>query len=478
MTSRELATQILRANPNQFEKKIPPLLDRLAAQQLGFNWEHGGTLNLKISELKQFFEKQDICAARTGHLGNWDHMAKGCAGTLDHNANAVKSGLAYPYVYDLNQTENNQMNSGDTVYLSGSVVENGQRKILDLYTWDGSLFAKRDRSESYFVPFVMAQLSDGLVPLSQIHKNRNTAFKNTKYHSDILLSYEPKLRALLKALIRHIRRENSSTLRLEDLVDRVISKDGIMTRCHATLSTTGVQVGPCRYDTCDELIDAILLPIKAAQAPNAFFDQVDDWPDFVPFMSLSLISALDYLFAETDDEFLFYAEWGAFGSAGYPPKSRGYFKEKSRSVKKIFELAQKVNKSQKSAFCLLLPSSIFTLLPCSAYPADESLIQDLFTQVLSKTAEISPKDVAKFSQTVDEVSANWWLKNRLELSDYFCGRFENKRCVFVENAKHEKAEPIFLPEFDQLTLQQACLLVGGLFQIAKKSQEVSYAAAS
>ena len=82
---------------------------------------------------------------------------------------------------------------------------------------------------------------------------------------------------------------------------------------------------------------------------------------------------------------------GAFDSAGYPPRSGGYYKKKAGLIKNIYEviLAQKYTGVSPLLF-VLLPSAIFNLLPSNNYPQDVFYIEKLLYEVLKIGEQNNP----------------------------------------------------------------------------------------
>jgi len=474
MLTKALYDRFQDYNLDQNSKNKKRTFESLFNREAAFEWLHAGTLRMPIAEVNELIQKNSLQVARTGHLGNWQEIFAGRAGALDHNGTSCGASLAFPYIYDMNQTENEELTSGDTVYLVGSMVNKDHRTILEVYTWDGNSFVQRSRQNSYFVPFVLTSSENGLVPLCAIHKPNCLLYKNARFFSDTSLENKEKITQVLKFLIEEIMTNKDCGLHWSDLFDKVVSVDGIMKRADIQWTSNGIQVGTTVFEDLSHLLEAIFIPMQAVQNPVWFINNVRALPDCMPFMSLPLLSYFDCLFNQSKDSqnpISIYLEWGAFGSAAYPPRVRGYFKEKVRVVKKIANMVLQKDHEIKPVFYLLLPSSIFNLLPNSAYPEDASLIALLFEEVLNESALKTQTDAGFVMKVIEEITLHWWLKNKDKLSNYYKVRYSDRRSVFHRAAVYEKAETVFLPQFYQLTLQQACMIVGGMFQAAQFEKE-------
>jgi len=455
------------AQNSKIKKRV---YEKLLNKESAFEWLHAGTLSMPIGELFALINKHALKIPRTGHLGNWQEIFAGKAGALDHNGTVCSNGLGFPYIYDANQTENDDFSSGDTVYLVGSIVNGLQRVLLDIYTWNAETFVQRNRNNSYFTPFAFTHSKDGLRSLCVIHKESCLLYEEAQFFSDVILNHQEIVKHVVRLLLEEIISNQEADIGFNDLFDRTVSLDGKMVRANIQYKQGCIVVGSTFFKDVDQFLDAIFIPMRAAQDPDWFLKNVHTLPENMPFMSLALLSYLDCLFRQSEDAqspISTYLEWGAFGSAAYPPRFRGYFKEKVRVIKKIANIMSRKDESIKSIFYVLLPASIFNLLPNSAYPEDAVLVEKLFEDVLKEPMLKTQTDQGGLMEIIERIVFQWWSNNEDKLSNYYKARFRDRRTVFHKMAAYESAKPIFLSQFYHLTLQQACMIVGGLFQVAQ-----------
>lgn len=161
--------------------------------------------NIQIKNLITIIKSNtDITPPRTGHIGNWGEISKGYAGTLDYNKLICQEqDIGYPLIYNFNQTENKCLSSGDTVYLPGSIISDGNRKLLPIHTWNGNYFINRNRENSYFSPFVLTEFDGQKESLITVQKKRMNKLQNFNFRyleSEILNEVE-LVKSIFKLLI-------------------------------------------------------------------------------------------------------------------------------------------------------------------------------------------------------------------------------------------------------------------------------------
>lgn len=452
---------------------LAKMVKTYTTDKTGFDWLHAGKLSMPINELIAII-KLGLSPTRTGHLGNWQEMALGRACALDHNGTVCgKMNLGYPLILDLNQTENEQMETGDIVYLPGSIVNRERREKLSLFTWDGKAFIERSREISYFVPFVLTKINNRLIPLTMVHKGNISVFANTEYFSSLFIRNIDLFKRILQSVFKYIQQTTSPVITLGDIVDRRITLQGQEIREKLHYSQGEYKIGGMSYSNYDDLIEAILLPLFAAHEPTSFFERIAFMPQIMPFLSLSFICVMGYILSNISGSketspacFKIHMEWGAFDSAGYPPRSGGYYKKKAGLIKNIYEviLAQKIPGVSPLLF-VLLPSAIFNLLPSNNYPQDVFYIEKLLYEVL-KIGEQNNPSTDIMMKKIEKMTDAWFKTYSHELSAYYVGRFTKKRCVHHQTQYHDRGEEILLPLFEQLTVQQACMLTGALYKSA------------
>ncbi len=450
---------------------------------LAFDWIHSGRLSMKIRELSEIIKNSPILPPRTGHLGNWQEIAAGRGNALDHNGVVCGRNLAYPLIVDFNQTENSSMDSGDVVYLPGSIVNNGERQLLDIYTWNGTAFEARSREFSYFLPFVLTRRQGKFIPLTVIQRKNCLSYENAKFISSIIFGQLELVKEVLRKVIEYVRADSSGNLTLNDLVDRSVSIEGKLIRTELKFSAGKYQSDDMLYSSIDELVDALILPFKAAHDPQGFFDQINHMPKWMPFLSLPFLCTLysilnTHLLHQAENHMISrkpfnpYLEWGAFDSAGYPPKSAGYFKKKASTIKEIYRIVIHLFPDIEPLLFILLPSAIFNLLPGKTYPDDISSVEELLSDILHETTGIKSSAADLMLGKIELVTRSWLKDKKSKLSSYYLNKFSSKRCIHLEKPLIASNPVVDLSQFNELSLQQACMTLGSLREIISQQEHL------
>jgi hypothetical protein len=150
--------------------------------------------------------------------------------------------------------------------------------------------------------------------------------------------------------------------------------------------------------------------------------------------------------------------WGARDMAGFPPRKNGYFVEKSttRSLRAILNTLVATFPEVDPVCFLLLPASIFMLCPTSAHPRDVELLSELINQV----RKIPPDQGA-----VDAATRSWLSLRSHELSQYFLRRFHPRHGILHAKSPAAASKPIEASGFGEITIRQACMIVGALVDL-------------
>jgi hypothetical protein len=450
------------------ERKIEEYRQRSSA----FDWVNMATIPLTIARLLEVL-RQTSCLVppRTGHLGNWSDIITGHIGPRnDNTVICSEQKLGYPLLLDFNQTEDLTLQKGDLTYLPGSIVERGKREELPLFTWNGTQFVERTREDPLFVPFVLTPVEGQLLPLTQIQRRRYSKHENIpfRFFSSIVCQKQQLIKEILTVLIA----EAHTQQELVQIVDRAVTLDGHMLRSAIHVEGTGYRVAQSWYKDACSLVDAILLPYQAAANPESFFHAISALPEALPLLASSfglLLFAIlhtHYPGCAIERSTMTrpcnpHVHWGALDMAGYPPKKRGYYPKKvpyARSVhKKLVTHFPEID----PIFFILLPSSIFLLWPSDAYPEDLALIEQLIHAVHQTTDSLLGAHEA-LAHEIDR-QVRLWLP-QAHLSAHFLLRFTGKPKILVLDAMPVQSKALEPEGFASLTLQQASLLVGSLYE--------------
>ncbi|MEU0332763.1 DUF6025 family protein [Streptomyces sp. NPDC006193] len=438
--------------------------DALAAGEKTFSPVHLGTQDVPIGTLLQLLRRDpELLPPRTGHLGNWEDIALGRSGPMDFNTAICGGGHGYPLIYGFTRTEA-ATEGGDEAYQPGSLIEQGKRDVLDLYTWDGRAFVRRDRSRPLFCPLTQAEVDGGLVPLVDLHWRRMLKIPGYRFRqwAAVLVENGPLVTDMLTLLIEQADATAKQGTRLPELISQAVRLDGDVARCDLTADGAGYLLDGYRYPSARALAEAAMVLVRALVEPAAFFEQLAGLPPVLPVMSLQLTNVLfglldthhpdrrDRPAGAAESPFITHVHWGARAMAGCPPRRGGYLTRRStvRSLRAITTpLVRRFEQARPVAF-VLLPAQVFMLCPPSTSPADAALLADLFGKVRAAGPDAA------------HATALGWLGDHREgLSGYLRGRFRSGSGVPADGALREPAVPVEPDGFRELTFRQASAVV-------------------
>lgn len=442
-------------------------MEALRDRRRAFERVHVGMLDVPIGSLLDALQHDpDGVPPRSGHLGNWDEIARGRAGAMDFNQAICAGGYGYPLIYSFTQTEAESPRAGDWVYLPGSIVTYGTRTPLALHTWDGTAFAPRGRDHALFSPFVQADVDGELVALTELHWRRMQGLERFRFRHEaaVILEHEEQVRAILAHLLEAARARSNSRRAFGALIAATVALDGAVTRCDIVPEGNGYRLGDRRYRSTQELVDAALVPFRAAADPQRFFAEIAELPDALPVVGHIVVGVLSAMFAASQarprggGSVNVHLHWGARAMAGFPPRRRGYFMERStgRSMRDICTTLVAGFNDIGPLCIVLLPAATFMLCPGSAYPADEELLGELFADIAAE----GERTIA--APEIEAIVHRWLERRRHALSSYFVDRFRAGSGLLYGSAPSAPSEPIEPPGFRALTFRQACAIVGAL----------------
>lgn len=455
------------------------MVDSFQKRTLSFSWVNMATTHLPISKLYTILQTIPLLSVpRTAHLGNWNDLMHGCIGR--NNANTVvcrERKVGYPFLYEFTQTEDDALKQGDTIYQPGSVIEGGKRRTLQLFTWDGTQFVERSRDKAYFMPFVMTPFEGELIPLTRVHRLRCLELRDIPFQfaSDLIYAQRNLIKAVLTVLIEEAMSQPDPAHGLIRIIDRSATLDGSLLRGNIRVEGKGFHIGDSFYSSTNELVDAVMLPYQAAANPNSFFAHMASIPHTLPVLSKTMIplfySILNTHYPNCTVERATmtqpcnpHFEWGANGMAGYWPKKFGWFPREARYARTIHQTIINHFSEIDPIFFVLLPSSIFLLWPNSAYPQDQEPVARLIQMIHEKTDSLLQKDSQYLVQVTDEIVQQWADQEGCSLSAYFIKRFGGKPTQSVPSALPVGSTSLEPAGFAALTIQQASLIVGALYE--------------
>ena len=463
---------------------LAPAAETLTGQGGAFAPVNLSTRDIPVGTLLDALAAEEgLLPPRSGHLGNWEDIALGRSGPMDFNTAVCGGGHGFPLIYGFTQTEADEP-GGDGVYLPGSLVEGGRRRLLPLFTWDGRAFVRRDRSRPLFCPLVQTEVDGEPTPLVEVHWRRMQAIPGYRFELEAtrLVAHGPLVVDMVCVLLAEAGRKENPRRAFAELISHAVRLDGRVARCELRPDGTGYVLDGHRFASARELAQAALLPLQALTEPSSFFGRMGDLPPVLPMMSHLLTTVLSALFGAdhpdvsaitgaaqpadlagstapsdhrstpgvTEDGFRVHLHWGARAMAGCPPRRGGYFARKStaRALRGITgPLVRDFNEAHPLCF-VLLPAPVFMLCPPDTSAGDAENLADLFKAVLSVPGE-----------QAYETALGWLAGHRDGLSVYLLDRFRDGSGVPHDGAGREPSRPVEPYGFRELTLRQASALV-------------------
>ncbi|WP_050995228.1 DUF6025 family protein [Bradyrhizobium liaoningense] len=451
-------------------------VDALADRRKNYQGVHMGTRALPIGTLKRVLSRALVSdIPRTGHLGNWDDIARGRSGAMDFNRTICGNGLGFPLIYSFTQTETVGSDHGDQVYLPGSIVQDGKRRLLALYTWDGTAFVRRSREISWFCPFTQAEVDGRLVPLANLHWRRMQRLHGWSFvlEAAVLAERSETVRMMMAALLETASRSSNPRAMFQDLIGHAATHDGRIAPCEISRDGDAYWLDEIRYESVEALIEGIMMPILAVTEPEHFFSILPGLPPKIPVMSNTVARLLVATFLAPPPrklrDFVLHLHWGARDMAGFPPRRKGYFtaRSKTRSLRILCDALVGAVPSFRPICVALLPAAVFMLCPTSAHPRDSELLSDLFHRVSRVPIEQESLDPLRMARPLEYVIEAWWAARAHAISPYFRSRFLPRRGVLHPGCLPGCSDPVEPDGFATLTLQQGCIIVGAMTRLAE-----------
>lgn len=452
-------------------------------RKIGLEWLHLGETDVRVKDLENELKMyNEILAPRSGHIGNWGDISQGRAGLVDYNkVICFEKQIGYPLLYLFNQTEDQLCNQGDSIYLPGSIVESGKPTPLPLFTYDGHSFVPRDRSVSYFTPFVMTNHQGKMQSLISYHFAQFKKISDFNYVSEAELAFsevellKKSLRILLSEALFNPRNQEF----LPEIFSHVVTKDGQVSRAEIRMTDNKIFMNGFEFENLDELIEASQWPIKIAAQPSNLAEHIQLAPPAMPLrgaMFTNLWSGLRnyHIKPEFRQEICnqspisVHLHWGAVGMAGYPPYKRGYFgnKDKIKAAKWMAKLIVNYIQEIKPCFFVLMPVAPYFLTSMCQYKDDSKILNELFLKVIDQTRDMTG-DPSKMMDTLKPIVKDWMNGSGSQMSSYFKSKFSEKRSVASKlDLPSEKGFTIYTESFYELTFRQACILTGLLMEFA------------
>lgn len=456
--------------------KCSELIERFISRTKVFDWFHMGSSETPIQQtLKTLSQITSLSIPRTGHLGSWKEIAAGRSGGMNYDSIICQnSQLGYPLLYDLNMTEDLYLEKGDISYLPGSLISNGQRDELPLWSWNGNSFEKESRENPLFTPFLFTSFEDKLIPLVDFHRRNLDKVEQYNFHylSSLLHKHESMIKQILIRLIEknHDQFTRQNTLKL--LFDETVSISGKLCKLPVLAEGKLFKIGETIYKNTEELVEASLTPIRAASQPEKLLEILNISPKNIPIFSSPLVILLMMMLNadrpdfnpdgyNTSQAFDLHFHWGALRMAGFPPQKKGYFSKNVRQFRKLYEEIFHSYSEADPFFYILLPASVFLLWPNSAYPEDIEYINELIKKIHEESDHLKFKpNLSKIA--IDSAVSEWFKTRKKYLSRYFKNRFNPNIGIFNSEKMPGICKHIEPHGFGELSWLQASSTVGAL----------------
>lgn len=475
-----LLTPVGRAQPLT-KRQVASMCNREHA----FETVHLGMVDLQVGDLFNAISTRPwLSPPRSGHLGNWEDIARGRSGTIDYNkAVCVEQGLGHALVHMFNQTEDATDERGDWIYLPGSSVTGGERTLLELRTWDGHEFAVRDREHPRSSPLTLTPVDDELVPITEFHWRKMQSFDEFGFRSfaQVLIDNEDVVRRLLLALVTAAHSAAKPEAAFESMFGGAVALDGTHTRGQLRREGAGYRIAETTFASDEHLVDAAIAFMRLATEPTLLTARVGCLPGHFPVLS-NVLSCLLFGVLKTHlapgaqieaANLNVHVHWGAVGMAGYPPRKRGYFTQRAaqKSLRSMMRTLVDTVPEVEPLLYVLAPASMFVACPHSAFPEDHEPVDALVRGVIS-AGEGLEGHAERMRVAVEEVTLDWVRKFGSGLSSYFRQRFASRRSVLHEAELPDGGCTVLPARFAELTTRQTSALTGALFEGFKELPDV------
>lgn len=446
----------------------------LESGRRSFSWLNLSVSDISVRRLVDAVREHVGRVPRSGHLGNWGDPESAHSGSLDYNfVLCGQLAVGSPLIFDLNQTEQADLDGGDTIYLPGSDVAGGRRTPLDLYAFDGKTFSTASAAVPRFVPYVQTRDADGaLIPLTAFHRRRLARLDRwqPEYQSSALLSDKDKARQILEVMVSRILRSDRAARLWETLSDRTVRKDGLVQRRRSFADKGWIQIGEERYTSASSVAERLLQPLEMASGID-LQNRLESAPSELPLLSnhatyglLVLCRPDAGLFTGQPSSIAVHVQWGAIGLAGVPPVQKSYFEDNRKRVRSLFDLLGEESKFGSRGLFIVLPGPPFTLFPRADMPSDAAIVNDLASAVRSAFQRHKTSAADLLASSASLISRIVGDPARPRLSEYFSMRFRRFRSQLHGQGALPVAGVTLCDGVQELSLTEASLLTGVLWK--------------
>ncbi len=473
-TARGLLKRLGLTGPGPASRFSDEDLDAFDTRDRAFGLVRLGTLPVPLARLRDtILDTPGLTPPRSCHLGNLSGIVSGRAGLMDYERAVNAVGLNRFYLFDLNQTENDDLTLGDTLYRPGTLLDQDPPVPLDLHHWSEAGFAPCDRRQSYFAPFIVARRDGSLTPLAALNRERLDGLPGKfGFQSRFLQRHAATVKAHIRALVEDALTRENPARALENVVDRWVSLSGSVRRDRFRIERGTLFLGGERYGSPAEVAEAAMWPIRAAADPSWFLSSVTHLPAAMPLISNSfLLLEAAMLNAhwggppeDRDDRCspaTPHVHWGGLGMVGTPPWRSGYVRKNMKRMRRLATVLIRDFHDLDPVLFLLAPTPAWAIATNDTHPDDASAVQSLIEAVLADQTTASD-DRASAAAAVQLRVAAWLRHGGSRTSDYFRRKFSTRRVVWIPGLNVEETRPIYPPSFWHLSTAQALMTVGAL----------------
>lgn len=463
-------------------KQAPELAKK--GQRLSFEWSGLAATGTPIGTTLNVLEEAGVNPVRSGHMGGlWPgEIVHGGGGKLAYNHAVLENGNGKAVLFDLNETAG--MTGGDTLFWPSKRSREGNGGNMDdlpLYTWNGSEFAQSDSSQPLFVPLVMTEVREQMMPLSLVQRQDLRQAENyqhpIRFISDVVMENADQVRTIFRSLLAAAIGEDDPHARtqlLRLISDRTIHLDGRVVDAPIRLGVDNTfGIGSEKY-SIDQAVELLLAPFDIAAHPekllnleslavnNSAGERVSN-PSLARISKELLIVLYGVLNTDNsprDDAFFGHYHYGGIDMAGAPPLIQDYYSKSVSGVRTLMMILKHQDPEMKGMYSVLIPAAAFLLCPSASVSDDVEAMADLLHDIHTATSAYKPTQgnlIVSASRTiVDKWRGKWGSK----LSPQMLSRFGVQGVATVpENPAIDVSE-----EFMRLGWNQAAITVGTLIQ--------------
>ncbi len=244
-----------------------------------------------------------------------------------------------------------------------------------------------------------------------------------------------------------------------------------MDRVPVRRARPGYRAGDAYYPTAESLVEASQISGHAAQTEGELEPFLRQTPDTAPLPSVDVVALL-HAFLGThrrdpvsapDHPVDVHVHWGALAMAGCPPKRRGYFMKRANSVRWMYDAVVRDLPWASPVAFVMAPIAPYLLWAPETRMADIELLGALIGRVNAATSRW-PHRIDRCTPIVGQEVARWLAAEGAAVSGALRQQFGWADRTSPTGAELPVADLVAPAGFTELTMAQACLLVGAIMR--------------